>query len=375
MTWCIVISLCGRRAEFRLIIPRLQVKKSLSWAVFIKGLFLFAFIIGLSLVFARPVGAGFLSFIGLDGMFSQAEADFSNMVGPAGNSQTMALLESQVSPDPAALRGGGDITVVDNNALLPDSGPLGTMSDIGDLPPADQVSVYVVREGDTLSEVAQMFNVSVNTIVWANDLPRATAIRPGQVLVILPISGVRHTVAKGETLGSIAKKYHGDADEIAQYNDLDPGAVLAVGEIIIVPDGEEAPLPSPPGSQPRPIRGSGPDYAGYYLRPIDGGVKTQGLHGYNGVDLATGRSGDPIYASAAGRVLVSRESGWNGGYGNYIVIQHDNGTQTLYSHNSRNIVASGQTVVQGQVVGYIGSTGKSTGPHLHFEIRGAKNPF
>lgn len=285
----------------------------------------------------------------------------------------MTLLEPLASADPSAARGGGNTTIVDNNALLPDSGPLGTMSDIKDLPPADQVSVYVVRPGDTLSEVAQMFHVSVNTIVWANDLPRATAIREGQVLVILPISGVRHTVVKGETLAILAKKYHGDLSEIAQYNDLDPSSALAVGETIIIPDGEEAPLSSIPG-RPGTVHGSGPSYAGYYIRPIDGGVKTQGLHGYNGVDLATA-TGEPIYASAAGTVIVSKESGWNGGYGKYMVIQHDNNTQTLYAHNSRNLVARGQMVTQGQVIGYIGSTGRSTGPHVHFEIRGAKNPF
>ena len=287
----------------------------------------------------------------------------------------MFLLEPLVGPDPNVLHGGGDTTIIDNNALLPDSGPLGTMSDIKDLSPVDQVSVYAVRQGDTLSEIARMFQVSVNTIIWANDLPRATAIQEGQVLVILPISGVRHIVAKGETLQNIAKNYHGNAKEIAQYNDLDPTAKLMIGETVIIPDGEEAAPPLTHGSQSRPIRGSGPSYSGYYIRPISGGIRTQGLHGYNGVDLTTGSAGDPIYASATGKVIISKESGWNGGYGNYVVIQHDNNTQTLYAHNSRNIVARGQTVVQGQVVGYIGSTGKSTGPHLHFEIRGAKNPF
>jgi len=151
--------------------------------------------------------------------------------------------------------------------------------------------------------------------------------------------------------------------------------VLAVGTTIIIPDGEESAPPTHATSgQPRFVRGGGPEIIGYYERPIRGGVKTQGLHGYNGVDLAT-PAGSPIYASAAGRVIISKSSGWNGGYGNYIVIEHNNKTQTLYAHNQSNLVAVGQTVVQGQVIGYIGSTGKSTGPHVHFEIRGAKNPF
>ena len=287
----------------------------------------------------------------------------------------MALLEPLAGADPTASLGGGETTVVDGNALLPDSGPLGTMKDIKDLPSADQVSVYVVRAGDTLSQVGEMFQVSVNTIIWANDLPRATAIREGQVLVILPITGVRHTIVKGETLQTIAKKYQGDVSEIAQYNDLDSTSKLAVGEVIIIPDGEETLVAPTTGSQPRVVRGSGPSYQGYYIRPIGGGRRTQGLHGYNGVDLSTGIVGTPILASAAGTVIVSKESGWNGGYGKYIVIQHSNNTQTLYAHNNDNIVARGQTVVQGQVIGYIGSTGRSTGPHIHFEIRGAKNPF
>ncbi|MFH1170327.1 MAG: M23 family metallopeptidase [Candidatus Vogelbacteria bacterium] len=323
---------------------------------------------------ARPVSAGFLSFVGFNDVFGQTSSDFSPSFSTIGNSQTIPLLEPLLGPDPNARRGGGDTTIVDGNALLPDSGPLGTMSDIKDLPLADQVSVYVVRSGDTLSEVARMFQVSVNTIIWANDLPRATAIREGQVLVILPISGIQHAIVKGETLKSIAKKYRGDANEIAQYNGFDLDTPLVVGETLIVPDGEETPPPTTSGRRPRPPRGSGPSYAGYYIRPIKGGVRTQGIHGYNGVDLADS-TGAPIYASAGGTVIVSKENGWNGGYAKYIVILHDNKTQTLYAHNNDNIVARGQKVVQGQVIGYVGSTGNSTGPHVHFEIRGAKNPF
>ena len=103
-------------------------------------------------------------------------------------------------------------------------------------------------------------------------------------------------------------------------------------------------------------------------------VKTQGLHGYNGIDLAA-PTGTPVLASASGDVIVSRGYGWNGGYGNYIVIKHPNGTQTLYAHLNEVIVSSSWHVVQGQIIGYVGATGKSTGPHLHFEVRGAKNPF
>ena len=288
------------------------------------------------------------------------------------NSQNMFLLEPNLALDPNWSRGGGEVIVVDDSALLPEVGPLGAVSDFEGLPPGDRISIYVVRAGDTLSEIAEMFKVSVNTIMWANDLSRVTAIREGQILVILPVTGVQHTVVKGDTLQSLAKKYKADLEEIIRFNDLNSAAALTVGTTVIIPDGEVAAPPT--AGQSRYVRGGGPSYAGYYLRPIRGGVKTQGLHGYNGVDLATA-AGAPIYAAAAGRVIISKQSGWNGGYGNYIAIEHGNGTQTLYAHNQSNIVSVGQTVVQGQVIGYIGSTGKSTGPHVHFEIRGAKNPF
>jgi len=117
----------------------------------------------------------------------------------------------------------------------------------------------------------------------------------------------------------------------------------------------------------------GPVFEGYYMRPADG-RKTQGLHGYNGIDIG-GAVGDPVYAAADGEVIISRSGGWNGGYGNYIVLRHANGTQTLYAHNNKNLVSITDVVVKGQIIGLVGSTGKSTGPHLHFEIRGAKNPF
>ena len=238
---------------------------------------------------------------------------------------------------------------------------------------AGRISIYVVRPGDTLSEIATLFNVSVNTIAWANNLSTRT-IREGQTLVILPISGVRHTIVKGDTIAKVAKKYKADAEEIAQYNDLSLDSSLAVGEIILIPDGEITPIVSPTAPRPRVLGGGGPTIAGYYIRPMVNGVRTQGLHGYNGVDIA-GPYGEPILAAAAGTVIVARSGGWNGGYGSYIVIAHNNGTQTLYAHLGQVDVYPGQLVAQGQVIGKEGATGRSTGAHLHFEIRGAANPF
>ena len=239
-------------------------------------------------------------------------------------------------------------------------------------PTSDQISIYVVREGDTLSQIAEMFDVNINTIKWSNDLSSNT-LKTGQTLIILPISGVKHTIVKGDTLSSLAKKYKGDIDEIIAYNNLKEGEALVAGEVIIIPDGE-AVIKTSSGTYTNSSGSGLKEYSGYYMRPIAGGKRTQGIHGYNAVDLAA-PIGTPIFAAADGEVIISKSGGWNGGYGNYIVIRHPNGTQTLYSHNSENNVSVGDTVKQGDVIGAIGSTGKSTGPHLHFEIRGAKNPF
>ena len=283
----------------------------------------------------------------------------------------MLLLSPALNLDPNPAKGGGDTPIV-GSALLADAGPIGTIADITDAPASDQISLYVVREGDTLAEIAQMFGVSVNTILWANDLPRGAKIREEQTLVILPVSGVRHTVIKGDTIKSIAKRYEASAAEIASFNGVDESHPLAIGQIVIVPDGEIAPAPLRAGKPV--IAGGGRTVGGFFSAPLTRYRKTQGLHGYNGVDLAT-PAGTPILAAAPGVVIVSKSGGWSGGYGNYVVIKHENGTQTLYSHNQSNAVAQGQKIERGQVIGYVGSTGRSTGTHLHFEVRGAKNPF
>ncbi len=288
------------------------------------------------------------------------------------NTQNMALLQAPLSPDTSA-RGGGEIAIVDGSALLPEAGVAGTWTDVDDYR-STQISLYVVRQGDSLSQIAKMFGVSVNTIVWANSIKGP--IRAGDELVILPISGVNHTVAKGETVRSIATKYKADVSEIISYNNLKENQVLAVGDTLLIPDGEVTIAPRSTTATPTSrLRGaSSPSYEGYYVRPLEGGRKTQGLHGYNGVDFGA-PTGTPVYAAADGVVIVARYSGWNGGYGTYAVITHPNGTQTLYAHLSALIVSQGDSVKRGEAIGAVGSTGKSTGPHLHFEVRGAKNPF
>ncbi len=322
----------------------------------------------LLIVVPSVASAGFFDILG-------RKASAEETTTSSYNSQTIHLLEGVKNPDPKVAIGGGDITIVDGVALSADGAPVPEGEGFHSANPGE-ISTYIVREGDTLSQIATMFDVTMNTIRWANDLTPKQAIQPGDKLVILPITGVRHMVKKGETLATLAKKYKGTVEEIAQFNGLHEGDALAVGDEIIIPDGEVVSAPSSSkSSSGSKLTYGGPTYAGYFMRPIAGGVRTQGIHGYNGVDLASSY-GASIFAAAAGEVIISHnDGGWNGGYGNYIVIRHDNGTQTLYAHLSSSIVAVGDTVTQGQTIGYMGNTGRSTGTHLHFEVRGASNPF
>lgn len=328
------------------------------------------------------------------------------------NSQTLALLETSHSPG-LSTTSSNDLSIMDGtslssqtqNSLVGTEIPEHTMSN-------DHINLYVVHAGDTLPAIAKMFGVSTNTILWANDL-KGGKVTVGDKLVILPISGVKYTVKSGDTLFSIAKKYKGDPTDIALFNDLSADAKLVSGQSIIIPDGEITTsesgfvqhsqnggknqsssngavvhvsaggtsrpaadaLPAPSNSAMVGATGiQSPTIIGYYERPILGGIKTQSIHGHNGIDLSSSY-GSAILASAAGEVIISKSSGWNGGYGSYIVVKHDNGTQTLYAHLSATLVSVGDVVGQGQVIGHMGSTGESTGTHLHFEVRGATNPF
>lgn len=283
------------------------------------------------------------------------------------NSQNIALLQATLSPMQEASSTQNDISIIEDSFISPDNQKVRDDSRTID---EDQISVYVVRSGDTLPVIAKMFGVSVNTIRWGNDL-KSDKLTPGDTLVILPISGVQHTVKSGETLQAIVKQHKGDLDEVLQYNNLTLGAKLSIGDVIIIPDGEATVVVT--SKKPTTGSKSTPTYSGYYMRPIVGGIKTQGVHGRNGVDLAS-VFGANILASAGGEVIIAR-TGWNGGYGTYVVIKHGNGTQTLYAHMSSLSVKAGDRVTQGQIIGKMGSTGKSTGVHVHFEIRGARNPF
>lgn len=270
------------------------------------------------------------------------------------------------------------LSVTQDSALVADKNPMGTVpSDL-----LDRIVVYTVQEGDTPLGIAQRYGVSLNTLLWANNIRNPNVVKIGDSLVILPVSGVQYDVKKGDTIEAIAKRFKGDAGEIMSFNGLPIGEPLEIGTAIIIPDGD---IEAPPSVQPSSSVArfaALPEISGYYLRPIVGGrnvratkANPRGIHGLNGVDLSLGSCGGPVLASANGTIILARYSGWNGGYGKYLVIAHPNGTQTMYAHLSSVLISTGQFVGQGTQVGTIGSTGNSTGCHVHFEIRGARNPF
>jgi murein DD-endopeptidase MepM/ murein hydrolase activator NlpD len=314
------------------------------------------------------------------------------------NSQNIELLQANVSSvsflqeknvkdnkKEGEVDASKNINIVSDNALLPAVGSLSaTGGGVGIGNPEssfDEISVYVVRKGDVLSKIAEMFDVSVNTILWANDMKKGDKLKEGDTLFILPVSGVKHIVAKGQTLKSIANLYKVDILTITSFNGMSVGDKLAVGDELIIPEAE-MPNDDVPGATPKKSSNVGvyatstlKNIFGYFINPVpELKRKSQGLHGpgNRGIDLAA-PTGTRILASAEGIVLLAR-MGYNGGYGNMVIVQHPNGTKTLYGHMSKIGTKTGAQVTQGEVIGYVGSTGRSTGPHLHFEVFNAKNP-
>jgi murein DD-endopeptidase MepM/ murein hydrolase activator NlpD len=233
--------------------------------------------------------------------------------------------------------------------------------------PRDTVRDYRVISGDTLSGIAKKFDISIDTIKWANDLKSET-IKPDQILKIPPITGVVHKVVSGENVYSIAKKYQSDAQKIVNFpfndfTDLDTFS-LSAGQVLYVPDGvieEEKPY------VPNYIQiAAGKPGSGNFSWPT-GGIITQYPVWYHmAVDIASNNA-PAIIAADSGVVIYSACIRYD--YGCHVIVDHKNGFQTLYAHLSSLGASVGQSVPKGGYLGVMGSTGRSTGPHLHFEIR------
>ena len=250
--------------------------------------------------------------------------------------------------------------------------------------PREGIIEYIVLAGDSVSTIAAQFEVSVNTILWENNLSAYSLIRPGNKLMILPMTGVTYSVKRNETLSSIAAKYGVEQNVIIEANKLGGGGILAVGQKLIIPGGKE------PYVAPKTVARSFPAasvtdlfkpenlksvVSNKLAWPTVGARITQYYSWrHHAVDIAN-KTGTPIYACDTGVIEVA---GWGTGYGNQIVIDHGGGRKSRYGHMSKFYVVKGQVVEKGEVIGAMGSTGNSTGPHLHFEyiINNVKyNPF
>lgn len=236
---------------------------------------------------------------------------------------------------------------------------------------------YLVQNGDTVSSIARRFGLSVNTILWSNNLSAYSLIRPGDELIILPYNGITYTVKSGDTISKISARYEIDGEKITAANGI--GDSLKIGQQLIIPGGKKI-TERVAASTPRNTYTSGLSAIKNLIKsptvkstgakmawPTSGNRLTQYFSWrHNGVDIAN-KVGTPIYAAEAGIVEIAA-GGWNGGYGNTILINHGGGKKTRYGHLSKLFVGVGDEVERGENIGTMGSTGRSTGSHLHFEV-------
>jgi murein DD-endopeptidase MepM/ murein hydrolase activator NlpD len=265
-------------------------------------------------------------------------------------------------------RGGGVTRFIDTSAALFQAPVLHTVLAERD---RMQVITYTVQPNDNAWVIAQGFGLQAETVLWANPALEKSPdlLKVGQVLVIPPVDGVYYTVQSGDTVEKLAKTFKTTVEKITSFesNGLEEPYTLVAGQKLMIPGGQKAvPVPnyypmtrvgSPPAGAPK---GSG-----RFAWPTQGYLSQRFWSGHPGIDIAN-RTGTPILAADAGYVLLAGQDTW--GYGNQIVIDHGNGFLTRYAHLSKILVKAGDSVKKNQQIGLMGSTGRSTGPHLHFEV-------
>ena len=247
--------------------------------------------------------------------------------------------------------------------------------------PREELSTYVVKPGDTIFGIADQFGINPETIMWANgrfveDNP--DLLRVGQELIILPVNGVYHQVGRGDTIEKIAGAFEVESAAIINYplNSIDPdNPLIQVGQWLVVPGGTKPYVPRQVVAYNGPVPDSASKGTGSFGWPVSGSV-TQGYWDHHrAIDIGSWE-GAPVEAADSGYVVAA---GWDdSGYGRVLLIDHGNGFQTLYAHLKVYYVKVGDSVAKGQKIADVGTTGNSTGPHLHLEIRQGqvqRNPF
>ena len=228
---------------------------------------------------------------------------------------------------------------------------------------------YLVKSGDNISKIAHRFGLKISTLLWSNSLTSKSTLRVGQNLTIPPTDGVFYEVKSGDTLSEIAKTHTTELSKIYAYNTIKNNKI-SPGQKLFLPDAKKVFIAARP--TPRFNNSGQLQSIGTRLRRPTKGILTQGfLRGHYAIDIAN-KLNTPIYAAAGGTVSKVNNSGWNWGFGKYVVIDHGNGVETLYAHNNANKVQEGEKVQTGQLVALMGNTGNVrgvTGIHLHFELR------
>lgn len=242
--------------------------------------------------------------------------------------------------------------------------------------PALEFETYLVQAGDTPGRIAEKFGITSETLLGGNPWlsQESNALQAGVELVVLPIDGVLHTVKPGETLEDIAAEYDVSVDDIVGYaqNNLEFPFRLVPDTQLMIPGAQ---IGSFYWVAPKTVANSRPGQwavigTGFFTWPVAGRCITNYFWaGHPGLDVSMS-VGSPVYAADRGTITyASWASGSYYDYGNLIVINHGNGYETFYAHLSGINVYSGQTVESGQLIGYSGNTGRSSGPHIHIEIR------
>lgn len=224
---------------------------------------------------------------------------------------------------------------------------------------------YRVKKGDMIGYIADNFGITQDTIISVNNIHQSRLIQIGQYLKIPSMPGIIYTVKKnGETAESIAEKYEVSAEKFSRVNKLEKTASLVAGQTLFVPDAQLDWVTR------QEINGDlfhKPIHSRYYLSSYYGWRSSpfSGKRSYHsGVDMACPQ-GTPVYAALGGTVS---SVGYNSVYGNYVIVTHHSGYKTLYGHMSKQLVTRGQYVATNSRIGLVGSTGLSTGPHLHFTV-------
>lgn len=330
------------------------------------------------------------------------------------NSQTVPLLESSINPDLKSIKDAPVADIIQDQALVYSNGSLSPSDDLEKYASSAKINTYIVKKGDTVESIAKKFKVTKDVIIYSNaDLKKSDLLKIGQNIVILPVKDlnsinstqsvpektptnkdIKKTVAV-ESAPVVTKTDESKNKESVQpvvANNLTDKTVVSVAAPVSMPQSDiSAPLAASisvqtpvvdsttsitPVVQAPQGQPSG-SITGGYIWPFPEGVGrvSQGLHADQAYDFAAPK-GTPIYAVHDGTVLIAHPTGYNGGFGLYVVIDFTDGRQAIFGHMSKVVAKAGDVVKQGDIIGYVGSTGQSTGPHTHIGFHGTlSNPY